>query len=509
MNLREEIGQLITVGGIIGGLGADADTEPVLRAIAAGEVGGVYLGYPHFRDPERALEMTAALQKIAPRPLFCAADFETGPAYNCEGDAAHFPYLMGLGFVDDPTLTAAAAEITGRQALAMGINWVYSPCVDVNLSPDNPIIGIRSFGETPEHVIRMGNAFIRGAREAGVMCTAKHFPGTGNTAADTHVGLARDLGDLKTWEEKTLPPFAEALRAGVDSVMTGHASMPFLDPSDQPATFSRVILTDILRGRMGFQGIVISDSLGMEGAAGEGVPERCLRAFEAGCDVLLTPWHPDIIPAFERAIERGQITHDQVRASVRRVLEAKERLSRLPPSRARVEDGAVAAEIGRRAARIVRGRDRLPLRRESVAILTQWRNDEAQFFPREPGVLASLQHGLQSFAPSAPLIPLTRDCPSSEHRAILDAIGAARAVVLSAIVKNYAGDPYGGHLSEGTAGLIRTLATSGKEVVLVVLGSPYAAARVSEAAVVLCTGGDTPGSVEGVLDLLLGRGGER
>jgi hypothetical protein len=117
------------------------------------------------------------------------------------------------------------------------------------------------------------------------------------------------------------------------------------------------------------------------------------------------------------------------------------------------------------------------------------------------------QRGLQSFAPSAPLIPLTRDCPSSEHGAILGAVGAARTVVLSAIVKNYAGDPHHGHLSEGTTGLVRTLVASGREVVLVVLGSPYAAARVSEAAVVLCTGGDTPGSVEGVLDLLLGPDG--
>jgi hypothetical protein len=172
-----------------------------------------------------------------------------------------------------------------------------------------------------------------------------------------------------------------------------------------------------------------------------------------------------------------------------------------------VEDGVVAAEIGRRAARVVRGRNRLPLRRESLAILTQWRNDEAQFFPREPGVLASLQHGLQLFAPSAPLVPLTRDCPSSEYAAILAAIGNVRTVILSAIVKNYAGDPHHGHLSEGTAGLVRTLAASGREVVLVVLGSPYAAARVPEAAVALCTGGDTPGSVEGVLDLLLGPDG--
>lgn len=506
MTPREQIAELITVGGVTGGLGLASEEADVLAAIARGEIGGVYVGYPHFRDPEHAAASIARLQAHAPRPLFVAADFETGPAYNCEGSAAHFPYFMGLGFLDDPGAVRRAAEITARQALSMGVNWLYSPCLDVNLRPDNPIVGIRAFGETPHVVARMGNAYIGACREAGILCTAKHFPGAGNTVADTHVGGARDEGDLGTWERLTLPPFVEAVRGGVPAIMTGHAAMPFLDATGAPATFSRPILRGVLRERLGFRGLVISDSLGMGGAAGGvSVPERCLRAFEAGCDVLLTPYDAGIIPAFERALESGRLTAGRLKESVARVLEAKARL--VARSRPSVEPGdeAAAWAIGRRATRVLKRGKAIPLVTGSFACLTQWRNDEAQYFPREPGVLASLQHGLQLVDSGAPLTAVSRACPEPEHAAILAAAADRRVVVFSAVVKNYAGDPFRGLLSEGTVSLLRRLAADGRRIVLVLLGSPYAAGQLPEADSVLCTGGDTLGSVEGALDLLTGR----
>ena len=330
MTLREQIGRLITVGGITGGLSEDGREDRVRTALAEGEVGGVYVGYPHFPNPDAARDFIDKLQAAAPHPLFVAADFETGPAYNCEGNAAHFPYFMGLGFMDDPEAVRQAAEITARQALALGINWIYSPCLDVNLRPDNPIVGIRSFGETPELVSRLGSAFVRACRETGILCTAKHFPGAGNTATDTHVGFASDLGDRTTWERKTLPPFAQAVRDGVPAIMTGHAAMPFLDPSGVPATFSKPILTGLLRERLGFEGLIVSDSLGMGGAwAEKPLGERCLLAFEAGCDVLLTPYDPGIVPFFENALATGRLSGARFDASVARVVKAGERLAQL------------------------------------------------------------------------------------------------------------------------------------------------------------------------------------
>jgi beta-N-acetylhexosaminidase len=503
MNQQEKIGQLITVGGIIGGLAQAGGESAVHKAIAAGEVGGVYVGYPHFQSPAHARQIIEKLQKLAPTPLFVAADFETGPAYNCEGVAAHLPYLRGLGFIDDPAITRQAAEITARQALAMGINWLYSPCLDVNLRPDNPIVGIRSFGETPELVSRMGNAFIQACRDVGVICTAKHFPGCGNTVADTHIGNAQDVGDLATWETKSLPPFEDAIRNGVPSVMTGHAAMPFLDPTCTPATFSAPILTGILRQRLGYDGLIVTDSLGMDGASG-GVTlaERCLRAFEAGCDVLLTPYDAAIIPLFEKALQSGRLSQSRLDASVARVLEAKARLAKLPRLEIRPDDEAAARAIGRRAARVLTNNGALPLVPGTFAVITQWRNDEAQYFPREPGVLAGLQHGLQLVDPMAPLIPASRLCLEQEHTGVLMRVGDRQTVVFNAIVKNYAGDPLKGLLSEGAVSLLAKLKAAGKRVVLALLGSPYPAAQAPEADAVICTGGDTLGSVEGALELL-------
>lgn len=503
MTLREEIGQLITVGGITGGLAQGGGEAAVRRAIAAGEVGGVYVGYPHFRSPEQARALIERLQATAPTPLFVAADFETGPAYNCEGHAAHLPYLMGLGFIGDPAATRQTAELTARQALAMGINWLYSPCLDVNLRPDNPIVGIRSFGETPELVSAMGNAFIRGCLDVGLLCTAKHFPGGGNVVADAHISQVQDVGDLATWEAKTLPPFVAAIRNGVPSIMTNHAAVPFLDPTLTPATFSRAIITGILRQRLGYDGLIVTDSLGMEGAGGNaGLPDRCLSAFEAGCDVLLSPYDPGIVPRFEEALQSGRITRARLEASVKRVMQAKARLSALSRLEFRAEDETTALAIGSRAARVLRDNGALPLVPGSFAVVTQWRNEESQYFPREPGVLVSLQHGLQLTDPGAPLLAVSRACPESEHADILARVRAVPMVVIHAIVKNYAGDPYHGRLSDGTVLLIRKCRAAGKRVTLVLLGSPYPAAQVPEAETVLCTGGDTLGSVEGVLALL-------
>lgn len=506
MTQHEEIGHLITIGGVTGGLAQDGQEDRILRAIAAGSIGGVYVGYPHFADPAAARAFIDRLRSLAPNPLFVAADFETGPAYNCEGHAAHLPYLMGLGFIDDPAVVRQSAELTARQALAMGINWIYSPCLDVNLRPDNPIVGIRSFGETPEKAGRLGGAFIRACQEAGVICTAKHFPGAGNTAVDTHVGMGCDLGDRKTWETQTLPPFVEAIRNGVPSIMTGHAAMPFLDATRTPATFSRPILTGLLRERLGYDGLIISDSLGMGGAWADttSLAERCLLAFEAGCDVMLTPYEPDILPAFERALASGRISRMRFKASLDRVLRAKERLAL--PTRATLHPGdeEAAWAIGSRAAHVRRMNPALPLARGSFACVTQWRNDESQYFPREPGVLAALQHGLQLFDPGAPLLSASRACPDSEHDALLRGATGRKTVAVLAIVKNYAGDPFKGLLGAGMVGLIQKLETAGKQVVLVLLGSPYPAAQVPDSVAVICTGGDTLGSARGALELLTG-----
>jgi beta-N-acetylhexosaminidase len=500
MTIREKIGQLLHVGGIIGGV--SADDEKICAAISAGDVSGVYLGYPHFANPEAAAEITAYLQALTSRPLFFAADFESGPGYNCADGCAHLPYLMGLGAIDDPEATRRAGEITAHQASAMGINWLYSPCVDVNLCRHNPIIGIRGFGKTEPLVTRMGLAFIEGCRNAGVLCTAKHFPGTGNTESDTHLGPAHDLGDLETWERETLPPFAALIDAGVPVVMTGHAWAPFLDPHETAATFSRPVLTGILRDRLGFDGLIMSDSLVMEGAApGTTIPERCVMAFEAGCDILLASYDPGTMDAMMQALDSGRITMEQIDASVARIERAHEWLGQQTCGEICDADNAEARSIGRRSAQLHQG-DGIPLQPGDYACVVQWRNDETQFFTREPGVLAHCQHALQRHDPSAPLVAMTRLCPEAEHNRLLDAVAERPTVVVFAIVKNYAGDPHLGKFTDGTAQLIQKLIDAGKHVVVAVLGTPYAADQLPTNCTFICASGDSLGCADGLIDLL-------
>jgi beta-N-acetylhexosaminidase len=502
MGFSKEIGKLLHVGGIIGGIGRD----PQIRdALSDGSVGGVYLGYPHFQNPEAAKAMVDRICASAPYPLFIAVDFETGPGYNCAEGCAHFPYFGGIGFVDDEDATRRIADITARQALAMGVNWLYSPCVDVNLRPDNPIIGIRSFGSETDHVARHGRAFVEGCSSLGVISTAKHFPSTGNTCADTHVGLARDVGDLDTWEQKSLPPFVAAIAAGVPAVMTGHAAMPFLDDPDLPATFSRKILHDLLRERLGFEGVVISDSLGMGGAGvGRTPAERCFNAFKAGNDILLTPYDPDIFPLFDRELARSPELRRQFERSLARVERLRETLPNLPSGCVSRQDNAFAEEVGRRSVRVLKGNDDLPLKPGAFACLTQWRNDETEYFPREPGVLSRFQHGVRCFDSMAPVVALSRCCGAENHAEIIRRVGDCPVVLLVSIVKNYATDPHRGDLSEGTRELVVKLTHYGKRVVLVVLGSPYVLRSVPCVSAFLCTGGDTIGNVDGALQALFG-----
>ena len=204
---------------------------------------------------------------------------------------------MAFGAAGDPAFSRFEGEVTAREARALGVQWVYYPVADVNNNPDNPIINIRSFGENPQDVAAQVKAFIEGAhsdKKNYVLTTAKHFPGHGDTAVDTHMNLATIPADRERLERLELVPFKAAIEAGVDSIMTAHVAVPALAPPDLPATLSPAILTDLLRKQLGFHGLVITDALEMAGIAnGFSTGDACVRALEAGADTLLMPVDPD------------------------------------------------------------------------------------------------------------------------------------------------------------------------------------------------------------------------
>jgi beta-glucosidase len=282
--------------------------------------------------PEVALR-TQELQAQAAIPLLICADIEEGVGQRFAG-ASHLPPLMAIGAIarEDRDLAIHLARdmgrVTAREALAIGIDWLLGPVVDVNNNPDNPVINVRSFSADPAIVADLAAAFIHGAQDYPVLTTAKHFPGHGDTSVDSHWELPTIGHDRDRLAAVELPPFERAIAAGVDAVMTAHVRVPTWD-TQNPATLSPAISSGILRDQLGFDGIIATDALVMGAIAREYSNEAAiLGAVQAGADVVLMP--EDAIGGIEavcRAVEAGEISRDRIEASVSRLFAAKAKLT--------------------------------------------------------------------------------------------------------------------------------------------------------------------------------------
>ncbi|MBS0015596.1 MAG: beta-glucosidase [Arthrospira sp. SH-MAG29] len=276
---------------------------------------------------------TKLLQSWARVPLFLAADIEEGVGQRFAG-ATWFPPPMALGSIatDNLSLAEDYAEkmgaITASEALAIGLNWVLGPVVDVNNNPDNPVINVRSFGDNPETVSNLATAFIRGCQKYPVLTTAKHFPGHGDTALDSHIELPMLPHSAARLAKVELPPFQRAIAAGVDSVMSAHLLIPAWD-QQLPATLSPKILTEKLRQELCFEGLIVTDALVMGAIArGYSLASSSVLAVKAGADILLMPEDPEItIKAVCQAVENGEISPERIAASCDRINKAKEKIA--------------------------------------------------------------------------------------------------------------------------------------------------------------------------------------
>ncbi len=336
LSLRQLIGQMIVVrssGHLFDGERLypqwEADQQTLQTWIQEFAVGGVIL--LGGSAAEISLK-TQQLQAWAEIPLLIAADIEEGVGQRFAG-ATWFPPPMALAAIwrDDPQQAIALAEqmgeITAKEALSIGVNWILAPVMDVNNNPANPVINVRAFGETPAEVADLGAAFIRGANKYAALTTAKHFPGHGDTAMDSHLSLPTIPHDLERLQQVELPPFQAAIASGVDTVMTAHLMISALD-TDRPATLSPNILTDLLREQLHFDGLIVTDALMMAGVTTFADPaEVAVLAIEAGADILLMP--PDVegaIAAVEQAIITGRLTQERIQQSVTRIWQAKQKL---------------------------------------------------------------------------------------------------------------------------------------------------------------------------------------
>ncbi|MBD2463909.1 beta-glucosidase [Oscillatoria sp. FACHB-1407] len=276
------------------------------------------------------------LQEWASIPLLIAADIEEGVGQRFTG-AIWFPPPMALGAIaahDLPKaiqLAEAMGSAIAQEALAIGINWVLAPVVDVNNNPQNPVINVRAFGETADIVSQLTTAFIRGTQQHPVLTAAKHFPGHGDTAIDSHLELPVLAHTRERLEELELVPFQTAIATGVDAVMTAHLRIPSLDTT-YPATLSEPILTGLLRRQMQFEGLIVTDALIMGAIANQyGTNEAAVLAVEAGADIVLMPADPEgAIAAILHAVEEGRIAQEQIAHSVERIWQAKHKVCSAP-----------------------------------------------------------------------------------------------------------------------------------------------------------------------------------
>ncbi len=493
LSLRDKVAQLIGVRVPGRFLNRESAEFRALEAeVRHNRVGGVILFAGNIYESAVLLN---ELQQRSSLPLLVSADFERGASFRIT-DTTSFPWTMALGAAASDDFAYQEGAITAREARALGVHWLFAPVMDVNNNPDNPVINIRSFGEDPQLVARLGASFIRGARDNGALTTAKHFPGHGDTATDTHIGLAVVASDRTRLDQVELVPFRTAVQAGVDSIMTAHVAVPQVTgETGVPATLSPRILTDLLREQLKFQGLVVTDALEMGGITTRywsGL--AAIRALQAGADMLLLP--PDTTVALNevvRAVQRGDLTEERIDRSVERILAAKTRLGlhrrktvdldHIGEVVAAPQSQALAQTISDRAVTVVRDEKRLlplnplALRRIFSLVLS------SDLDPAPGSIFQSEMRRRFSSISTAALDPrVTPELVTS----ILRNAAEADVIVCAAMVRVVSGR---GNISlpENQSALLSKIIASGKPVVFVSLGNPYILRAVPGVATYLCT----------------------
>ena len=519
LTLREKVAQLIFIP--FHGAAPNSrsrEYRQFMKLVRETRVGGMVLvNWSNSRLTQKAQPYALAaflnrMQKLSRVPLLVAGDFERGASMRVDATTV-FPQAMAFGAAADPALARFEGQVTAREARAIGVHWLFFPVADVNNNPDNPIINIRSYGEDPKQVSALVAAFIEGTRadpHYRVLSTAKHFPGHGDTAVDTHLNMAVIDAPRERLESTELPPFRAAIQAGVDAIMTAHIAVPALAPANVPATLSSAILTGLLRGDMGFKGIIVTDALEMGGIAqGYSSGEAAVLAVEAGADALVMPPDPEAaVKAILAAVQSGRLTRARIDDSVARLLAAKEHVGL--DRRATVdleaigdqidmpEDQERAQEIASRAVTLVKNDGNpIPLRAPAkTCFLTL----AERHYSNEGLEFAQEVHRREK---NATVIELDASLPWASLDAAVQKTAACESVVVAAFasVAAYRGDvALGGEFPR----MLDALFSIGKPVALIALGNPYLVRSFPKAAALLLTFSTVPPSETAAAKALFG-----
>ena len=516
MSVRQKAAQLIWPW-ILGDYVSEGSTEwgRLMQLVLDDEVGGFIVS---VGSPTEIASKVNALQRLSKVPLLMSADYETGVGFRARsayfvpneielGGATNFPLQMALGASRDSALAYQMGRATAREARALGIHVAFGPVLDVNNNPLNPVIAARSIGEDPAVVSRLGVAITRGLEENGVMATGKHFPGHGDTEINSHLALPTVAASRARLDSVELPPFRAAVKAGIGAMMTFHGILPALDSSGVPATLSRAVLTGLLRGEMGFKGLIFTDAMTMVGVLQQfGSREAVKRAVAAGADVVLMPEDTRAaIDAIVEGVKEGRFSEARLDSSVRALLAFKERLGlhthrlvNIDSVRVVVAD-SVHIELARRIAEagLTLVRDSLqqvplaPAARAPrvLSIVVAPRGDLAA----GPAFTAMLRASYPRLRSELLLPTVDRD-GGTVQRLLAAADSADQVIVASYMIQTSesATSTAPGSLQS----LVRGLTARGKSPVLVAFGNPYLLREIPEVgAYLVAWGGSTASQV--------------
>ena len=487
--------------------GFEGTNERDLPADLVAQASGVILFRRNIESANQVRGLTDAIRHLVPadKPPLVAIDQEGGPVSRLAQIGTTTPSAMALGAVREPVVAESMFTLIGDELAALGCNVDFAPVADVNSNPQNPVVGIRSFGDDPHAVALYVRAAIRGLRAAGVAATAKHFPGHGDTTVDSHFGLPTIPHDLAHVRAVELVPFAAAIREGVDLIMTAHAIFPAID-SARPATVSPVILTGLLREELGYDGVITTDCMEMEAVSAHYEPgEAAVQAVIAGADLVLFSHTPEKARAAQRALREavasGRLSHERLARSLARLAQLRGRLSVAQPALARVgsaEHQQAALAVARRAVTLVRDpKDVIPLRLQKaerlfvVEFAGGGSGAEEKERDERPAIAAPLE------ASGARLHEQVRtvDPAGHEYKQLLMASGTSAAIV--ALTSRASQHPL-------QARAVADLTMLGKRMIAVVGREPYDAAFLPKELAVIASYGEDPHAMQAAAEVILG-----
>jgi beta-N-acetylhexosaminidase len=465
--------------------------------------------------PAQIRALTASLQKLAEQmdlpPLLIAADQEGGQLMAI-GDGTPLPGNMAIGATRSTDLAFEAGVVLGRELASLGININYAPCVDVNVNPYNPVVGIRSFGEDARLVSDLSAAMIRGIQSQGVAATAKHFPGHGDTTSDSHHGLTQIPHSIERLRAVELQPFIAAMKADVRLMMTAHIGIPSIDgPDAPPATLSANIINGLLRQELGYDGVVISDALDMRAISqGAELGANALRAVKAGVDLLLvgadTRDQQGVYETLLNARQTGELSNQEMQASLTRISYLKAWLSKQPPAPDLgviqcTNHRRIAAEIAERSMTLVQDRaNLLPIRLDpdkQIAVVVPLPRD---LTPADTSshVKPKLAEALRAYHPRVNEIPISIDPGEEELTEITQRLEGCDLVVIGTI---------NAITQAGQAELVRRVLRKGIPLIIIAMRLPYDLMAFPEAPTYVCTYSILEPSMQAVARALFGQAG--